>query len=63
MAEFDARALLKQLASMTPEQLKALQTRVDALENRGRSSHHETTSHHHTTALLDFDIPGTEEKR
>jgi hypothetical protein len=57
MARVDLRALIEQLRNLDDEQLVALQTQVDVLEQRARSSHHETTSHHHTTALLDFPLP------
>jgi hypothetical protein len=57
MARVDLRALVEQLRSLNDDQLIALQTQVDVLEQRARSSHHETTSHHHTTALLDFPLP------
>jgi len=57
----DLQALVERLQSLSDAQLKALQSQVDVLEARARSSHHETTSHHHTSALLDFQVPGIEQ--
>jgi hypothetical protein len=54
MADADIRKLVEKLRSLSPAELGALQTQVDTLEARGRSSHHETTSHHHTSALAEL---------
>ena len=62
MAKGDLSALIDQLRSLSDEQVGRLQTQVDQLEGLARSSHHETTSHHHTSALLDFQVPGIEER-
>ena len=45
---------LQKKATLSPDELTTLQSALDRLEVRGRSSHHETTSHHHTSALLDL---------
>jgi hypothetical protein len=55
---------LQQKGALTSEEIGTLQSTIDQLEQRGRSSHHETTSHHHTTAFLDIasDIRDTGRK-
>jgi hypothetical protein len=48
---------LEAKASLTEEEVGALQQHIDLLESRVSKSHHDTSSHHHTSTFVDPLLP------